>query len=88
MIPTLTLARGQCDATILSQQDIATLRVRQREVNPNKVMNGQPKSRYHVTFQRSLGLPTGGDPYGNGVSIVVRERENRSHGEVRQVVRY
>jgi len=29
-------------------------------------------------------LPTGGDPYGNGVSVVVRVRESLIHGEGRQ----
>jgi len=32
-----------------------------------------------------MGLPKGRESYGNGVSIVVRERESRSHGEGKQV---
>jgi hypothetical protein len=46
----------------------------------------------NVTYDCTTGLPTGGDPYGNGVPIVVvgvtahqGERENRSQGEGEQV---
>jgi hypothetical protein len=31
-------------------------------------------------------LPTGSDPYGNGVAIVVSEWESHSQGEGRQVI--
>ena len=43
------------------------------------------RARY-VLCQRNAGLPTGGDPHGNGVSIVVRAGEIPAHGEGRQVV--
>ena len=49
-------------------------------------MNGAPKSRYHVLCQRNAGLPTGGDPYGNGALVVVRAGESPAHGEGGQVV--
>ena len=35
----------------------------------------------HVHRRRNTGLPTGGDPYGNGTPIVLSERESRLHGE-------
>ena len=37
---------------------------------------------------RNAGLPTGGDPQGNGVSVVVGVRESLTHGEGGQVVRW
>jgi group II intron reverse transcriptase/maturase len=44
----------------------------------------------YVTLLRPViknsGLPTGREPYGNRVPIVVRERESRSHGEGGQVI--
>ena len=42
-------------------------------------MNGVPKSVYNPLLVRNTGWPTGGDPYGHGASIVVRERESRLH---------
>jgi hypothetical protein len=55
--------------------------------------NGEPKSFYYVHYDCTTGFPTGCEPYGNGVSIVVvgitthqGERESRSQGEGRQVV--
>ncbi len=49
-------------------------------------MNGAPKSRYQVLCQRNAGLPTRGDPYGNGALVVVRAGESPVHGEGGQVV--
>ncbi len=43
------------------------------------------RARY-VLCHRNAGLPTGGDPYGNGALVVVRGRESRPHGEGGQVV--
>ena len=50
-----------------------------------KGANGAPKSRYHVLCHRNAGLPTGGDPYGNGALVVVRAGESPAHGEGGQV---
>ncbi len=38
--------------------------------NTVKVMNGTPKSVYDVHCVRNMGLPTGGDPYGNRAAMV------------------
>ena len=38
-----------------------------------------------VQSQRNAGSPKGREPYGDGVPIVVRDRESRLHGEVEQV---
>ena len=40
-----------------------------------------------VHYARNARLPKRGDPHGNGVSVVVRGRESRLHGEGRQVNR-
>lgn len=54
----------------------ATRRKRTRHLNhPN------------VHYARNARSPKGGDPYGDGASIVVRGRESRLHGEGRQVDR-
>jgi len=54
----------------------ATRRKRTRHLNhPN------------VHYARNARSPNGGDPYGDGASVVVRERESRSHGEGRQANR-
>jgi hypothetical protein len=37
----------------------------------DKGMNEAPKSSYYELCLQNVGLPTGGDPYGNGASIVV-----------------
>ena len=50
-----------------------------------KGTNGAPKSRYYVLCRRNAGLPTGGDPYGNGALVVVRAGESPVHGEGGQV---
>ena len=42
-------------------------------------------TRANVSSEWTTRLPTGGDPYGNGAAVVVRRRENRLHGEGRQV---
>ena len=42
------------------------------------------RARY-VQHPRNVGWPKGREPYGDGVPIVVRDRESRLHGEVEQV---
>jgi hypothetical protein len=49
-------------------------------------MSGMPTSRYHVLQRRTVGSPTGREPYGDRASIVVRGWESHPHGEGRQVV--
>ena len=39
----------------------------------------------YVIHARNAGLPKGREPYGNGAAVVVRDGENPSHGEGRQV---
>jgi group II intron reverse transcriptase/maturase len=54
----------------------------------NDPIQGDERDTYvalDVQLRESAGLPTGREPYGNGVSIVVRGRESRPHGEGRQV---
>jgi hypothetical protein len=48
---------------------------------------GRLRHARHVQHQRNAGSPTGRESYGDGVSVVVRGRESRPHGEGRQVVR-
>jgi hypothetical protein len=48
-------------------------------------MGGLTRARY-ARRGRTAGSPTGREPYGDGVPVVVRGRENRSHGEGAQVV--
>lgn len=50
-----------------------------------KVTNWAPTAILNVHQARNAGLPTGRESYGNGVPIVVRGRESRSHGEGEQV---
>src|SRR6516162_6800676 len=45
------------------------------------------RARY-VQHPRNAGWPNGREPYGHGVSVVVRGRESRPHGEGRQVRRH
>ena len=49
-----------------------------------KVVKRAPKPRYDVSYHENAGLPKGRESYGNGVAVVVRERESRLHGEGRQ----
>jgi hypothetical protein len=53
-------------------------------------MNGfedkQDLNALHVQLDRNSGSPKRGDPHGDGVSIVLGERESRLHGEGRQVL--
>ena len=63
-------------------------------MNLFKDMSGKPTLLYDVAQLRNTGLPTGREPYGDGVLIVVvgvtphpGERENRSQGEGEQVIR-
>jgi len=44
-----------------------------------------PAAVLYVNHERNTGSPTGRETYGDGASIVVRERESRLHGEGRQV---
>jgi hypothetical protein len=74
----------------LPQSDVlaeATLVRGRFPVRDDKGMSGAPKSSYYELGQRNVGLPTGGDPYGNGVPIVVRDKESLLHGEGGQVPR-
>src|SRR6266568_3570391 len=48
-------------------------------------MGGLTRARY-VRRGRTAGSPTGREPYGDGVPVVVRGRESRSRGEGAQVV--
>jgi hypothetical protein len=47
-----------------------------------KGMNGVPTTIYDVHHARKAGLPKRGDLYGDGIPIVVSERESRLQGEV------
>src|SRR3954465_1151746 len=56
-------------------------------------MSGRPTSRWHVRRRRTAGWPTGREPYGDGVPIVVAGvttcqggRESRPQGEGAQVI--
>jgi hypothetical protein len=53
----------------------------------NKGMSGVPTGRSDVAGCWNTGLPTGGDPYGNGAAIVLGRGESPRQGEGRQVVR-
>jgi hypothetical protein len=59
--------------------------VRYREMIPGVGMNGRPKPRSDVRWPESSGSPTGREPYGDGVLVVVGVRESRTHGEGGQV---
>ena len=50
-----------------------------------KVTNRAPATVLDVVRARNAGTPTGGDPQGDGVPVVVRGRESRPHGEGGQV---
>ena len=50
-----------------------------------KVTNWAPTTVLNVVRARNAGSPTGGDPHGDGVPVVVRGRESRPHGEGGQV---
>ncbi len=50
-----------------------------------KVTNGAPATVLNVVRARNAGSPTGGDPHGDGVPVIVRGRESRPHGEGGQV---
>ena len=54
-------------------------------MNSGKGMNGTPKAIYYVWQTRNMGLPKWREPYGNGVLIVLSERESRLQGEAGQV---
>src|SRR5436190_7677712 len=56
-------------------------------------MSGRPTSRWHVRRRRTAGWPTGREPYGHGVPVVVAGvttcqggRESRLQGEAAQVL--
>lgn len=46
-----------------------------------------PNLRYDVLHTENAGSPTGCEPQGDGVLVVVRKRESRSHGEGGQAIR-
>ena len=50
-----------------------------------KDMREAPPTIYHVSTERNMGWPNLGDPHGDGVPIVLSERESRSQGEGKQV---
>ena len=50
-----------------------------------KVTNRAPATVLNVVRARNAGSPTGGDPHGDGVPVIVRGRESRPHGEGGQV---
>jgi len=47
-----------------------------------KVMSGVPTAIYDVHHARKAGWPTRGDPYGDGIPIVVSGWESQLQGEV------
>jgi predicted nuclease of restriction endonuclease-like (RecB) superfamily len=49
--------------------------------------NGAPTLRSDVPSRRSMGWPTGREPHGHGVPVVVRAGESPVHGEGGQVTR-
>ena len=64
-----------------------------RPVRAVKEMSGRPTSRCHVQRGRTAGSPTGREPQGDGVPVVVAGattcrggRESRSQGEGAQVI--
>jgi hypothetical protein len=54
-------------------------------MSPGVGTNGRPNPCSDVLNQRTARSPNGREPYGDGVPIVVRVRENRTHGEGGQV---
>ena len=50
--------------------------------------NGAPNLRSDVPSRQSMGWPTGREPHGHGVSVVVGGRESRPRGEGRQAGRH
>jgi hypothetical protein len=65
----------------------------QHPARMGKEMNGRPTSRSIRTTKTNAGSPTGREPYGDGVPIVVvgvtshlGGRESRSQGEGAQVI--
>ena len=53
-----------------------------RSMRPIKSMSGAPKTRYDRQKRRTTGLPTGHEPYGNRVPIVVTQRAMPRRGRV------
>jgi hypothetical protein len=49
-----------------------------------KGTNRKPTSSCDVRRRRNMGLPTGREPHGNGVPVVVRGWESQPHGEGEQ----
>src|SRR5436309_12797766 len=54
---------------------------------PTHGTNGAPNLRSDVPSRQSMGWPTGREPHGHGVSVVIRAGESPAHGEGRQVTR-
>jgi hypothetical protein len=54
-------------------------------VSPRQEADKAPPSREDVRLLEHGGAPTGGEPYGDGASIVVSGRESRLQGDGRQV---
>ena len=59
--------------------------VRYREMISGVGMSGRPNPCSDVRWQENSGSPTGREPYGDGVLVVVGVRESRTHGEGGQV---
>jgi hypothetical protein len=67
--------------------DLAHLRRRDNGNEPPKGTNRLPTSRCPCCCTESRDRPSGREPHGDGVPIVVRGRESRPHGEGGQVTR-
>lgn len=84
------------DAAPCSGQSCSSEQLRGAGHHPARVgkeISGWPKSRSIRTTRMNAGSPTGREPYGDGVSVVVAgvtscqgDRESRSQGEGAQVV--
>ena len=54
-------------------------------INSIKVMS-EVLNHINVYYVRNSGLPKGREPYGDGVAIVLRDRESLLQGEVQQEI--
>lgn len=55
--------------------------MKERTVSANKGTNKEPKGYSIRILLTNSRIAKGGDPHGNGVTIVVRARESLVHGE-------
>jgi hypothetical protein len=72
-----------CHAFVLCARQARA--VRYREMISGVGMSGRPNPCSDVRCSENSGSPTGREPYGDGVPVVVRVRESRTHGEGGQV---